>query len=269
MEEFKITEILSFLSRLQEHQSEISTALEQQGPAGMLSDEARRRLMLHFLEPFSALCDELHLKETIHRIVLAGERSVLPPCGLQVIAVELEGLRRTFERELGDSKSSFIKPSNREFFEQDALMGSIVNKRFPSAKADIRDAGNCLAVDLNTAAIFHLMRVVEIGLRALARHLRVPIKTNQLEYLEWQSIIEQIENVISKIKQKPKGKKKSEALELYHGMMGEFNAFKDVWRNNVMHARKTYDEHQAMSVYLHVREFMRRLASEVSKNKRK
>src|SRR2546430_6204578 len=124
MEEFKITEILSFLSRLREHQSEINTALEEQGPSGMVSDETRRMLMVHFLEPFSGLCDELHLKETIHRIALTGDHIFISPCGLQVIAVELDGLRRTFERELGNSKFSFIEPAKQHFFEQKALFGN-------------------------------------------------------------------------------------------------------------------------------------------------
>jgi hypothetical protein len=48
--------------------------------------------------------------------------------------------------------------------------------------------------------------------------------------------------------------------------MGEFEAFKDVYRNNVMHVRKSYDEHQAASVLLHVREFMDRLSAKISEN---
>jgi hypothetical protein len=45
-------------------------------------------------------------------------------------------------------------------------------------------------------------------------------------------------------------------LEFYRGALGEFEAFKDTYRNNVMHVRKDYDEPQALSVMNHVREFI-------------
>ena len=37
---------------------------------------------------------------------------------------------------------------------------------FPSAGMDIVEAGRCLALGRNNAAIYHLMQVAEVGLRA-------------------------------------------------------------------------------------------------------
>ena len=59
---------------------------------------------------------------------------------------------------------------------------------------------------------------------------------------------------------------RGEVLEFYKGALGEFEAFKDAYRNNVMHARKTYLEAQAKSVLLHVRGFMERLACRIDEN---
>ena len=48
-----------------------------------------------------------------------------------------------------------------------------MSRHFKSAKDDIGAAGNCYAADLHTAAVFHLMRVAEKGMKALARHLGI------------------------------------------------------------------------------------------------
>jgi len=51
------------------------------------------------------------------------------------------------------------------------LFGDDVAKKFPSASVDIEEAGKCLALDRGTATVFHLMRAMEVGLRALAKSL--------------------------------------------------------------------------------------------------
>jgi len=185
------------------------------------------------------------------------------------IASEIGGIQESLQNELWERRFVFIPPEKVEFFEKDgdeALFGDKVYQNFKSARVEVKDAGNCLAADLNTAAIFHLMRVAEIGLRVLARRLKVPVKKGQLEYLEWKNIIDQIEKKIKEnvAKLPSKTKKKASALEFYHGAIGEFYAFKDVWRNNVMHTRESYAEKEAVPVFNHVRGFMQRLAAKIS-----
>jgi hypothetical protein len=64
-----------------------------------------------------------------------------------------------------------LSPERAQYFAQVKLFGDDVHFAFPSARADIQESGNCLATDRNTAAVFHLMRSVEWGLRALCGHL--------------------------------------------------------------------------------------------------
>ena len=71
---------------------------------------------------------------------------------------------------------------------------------------------------------------------------------------------------IEKIAKRKAGPSRDAALEFYRGALGEFEAFKDTYRNNVMHVRKAYDEPQALSVMNHVREFMIRLAAKIDEN---
>jgi hypothetical protein len=59
------------------------------------------------------------------------------------------------------------------------------------------------------------------------------------------------------------------ALAFYRGALGEFEGFKDAYRNNVMHARKSYNEHEALALLNHVRDFMERLAAKIDETAKK
>ncbi len=65
------------------------------------------------------------------------------------------------------SELSYLYESTRPPF------GEAVERVFSIAIDDIRDAGNCLALGQGTATVFHLMRVLEAGLRGLAKQLNV------------------------------------------------------------------------------------------------
>jgi hypothetical protein len=119
-----------------------------------------------------------------------------------------------------------------------------------------------LAADLDTAAVFHLMLVAEFGLRALAKHLKVKIKRD-LEYADWDEVIRGIQAKLDSIKH-PRGKKRQAELEFYRPLLSECSEFKDVWRNNIMHARRRYIHHEALGVFNRVSDFMCRLATRVS-----
>jgi hypothetical protein len=179
------------------------------------------------------------------------------------IAREIEGVINAATLELADKKFAFIPPGKDEYFEQAALFGEKVNDAFPSAENHIKAAGNCLAADLNTAAVYHLMCVVNVGLLALAKHLKLT-KIKAIEYQEWKNIIDGLKKKVDTANQKPKGKKKQDELEFYSALLLEFSAFKDVYRNNMAHARASYRFHEAKGVYDRVRDFMRRLAAKVS-----
>jgi hypothetical protein len=90
------------------------------------------------------------------------------PAELQVI---LDNLSFSFRRELSEEWFVHIPPDRQGYVDQDNLFGEGVTAAPPSAAQDIRDAGNCFAVGLATATIFHLMRGV-LGYRHMDHHLR-------------------------------------------------------------------------------------------------
>jgi hypothetical protein len=181
----------------------------------------------------------------------------------------LRDIQLAIQKELRFRKFVMIEKNKSEFLEQKNLFGKQVAKAFPSACDEIKAAGNCLAMDLNTAAVFHLMRVAELGMRALARRLKVKCKKNTIDSGGWSEIITGIENATAaRWLKAPKAKiarRKAVAfLKLCEISADELNVFKEVWRNNVMHAGQLNNEHEAHGVYIRVRDFMQRLSMQVS-----
>jgi len=64
---------------------------------------------------------------------------------------------------------------------------------FKNTVSDVEAAYDCYALDRNTASIFHIMRVAEMGLRALARERRVTLpKKKPVDWGTWQEIISEL-----------------------------------------------------------------------------
>ena len=162
-----------------------------------------------------------------------------------------------------------IPVGRRNLIEPDApLFGHAVQTRYPGASRDIAAAGRCLALDEWTAAVFHLMRVVEYGLKDMARRLRLPFPRKPLDFQEMGTIIAKLEEKIEDLRKgagshtlKPRAvARKLKAVETYSKAAQQFWFFKEAWRNHVMHARATYDEAEAFKVYEAVKHFMQELA---------
>lgn len=187
------------------------------------------------------------------------------------ILAELILLMQTIIQELAKRKLVYIPTPNDQFFEQEKLFGDVVFQAFPSANPEIKAAGNALAADLGTAAVFHLMRVAETGMRTLAWDRRVSVVRNKpLELQQWKDILDGVQAKVDLIVNWPNtlGLAKTQAEEFYNGAMGEFRGFKDAWRNHVMHDRRAYNFDEAKAVMAHVERFMKTLATRISESKR-
>lgn len=135
-----------------------------------------------------------------------------------------------------------------------------VLKAFPSIQKDIVVGVDLWALGHSTPSVFQFMRVLEHGLRALAKDVEIDFSVQN-----WQNVIDQIEAEIRRLgKTLPAGLKKSERLQFLSEAAKEFVYFKDGWRNYVSHNRAEYDDHQARSVMEHVRSFMTTLSKRLS-----
>lgn len=141
---------------------------------------------------------------------------------------------------------------------QTPLFGEQVAENFRSASYDIKEAATCYAVGRNTACVFHLMRVLEIGLGVLGKVFGV-----SLAHTNWAPAIEQIENKIREMHKDPAWKvlpDYKDQQEFYAQAASHFGVLKDAWRNYTAHARGRYDEDEAEAILRNVGGFMKRLA---------
>lgn len=201
------------------------------------------------------------------------------------VCVDIEALfhrQRYTWRELGTLVEEFWRTLEHEMkFEQFhhysrssvKLIHSIYTEWKPTAEKfkttavpEIEDGLDCLAVGRPTAAIFHMMRVAEHGLRALARTLNVtfPKTGTPIEWAEWQNLIDQIgANGRREAAALPQGEQREAARDFYSGSVHHFEGFKDKYRNAVMHTRARYDAAMALQVVGQVRDFMNGLSAKI------
>jgi len=191
------------------------------------------------------------------------------------LAAELRNASEAIMAAFWNVKLILVNPSRAAYVENELLLGIAVRDAFKSAIPDIIDAGNSLAVDLGTATVFHLMRVVESGLRALCVHVGVTrtvrskksgkTKYKPLAWSEWETMLSALQiRVDAKIGKLAAGKKKQETQEFYYPLLQELRAFKESFRNHVSHARSVYNAREAEAVFEHVKRFMSLLATKVS-----
>jgi hypothetical protein len=130
------------------------------------------------------------------------------------------------------------------------LFGKDVEDHFPLASEDISEAGKCLALARGTAAVFHLMRVMEIGLQKLGDQLGVTLTSEK----NWQNILDEVNKAIKRFDHKlPRTKALAEAASHLY-------AVKVAWRNEVMHPKQTYTLQEATAIFANVRTFVGDLA---------
>jgi len=236
-----------------------------------------RSAILNKVAELSILCAGLGFQDASEKLALSMARITEP--GLTPnVAIMLSEMRHVIEAvELNAAKHRFLYVlSDRvEYFDNDSLFGDEVRSSFPSAAPDLREAGNCLAVECNTAAVFHLMRATEWGLRALASNLGVKkIRASKkpgskqytpLSYSEWEKILDGLQDAVdAKMQALKRGTAKQKLQEFYYPALQDIRGLRDAWRNHVMHTRSEYNREDAIAVFAHVKRLMQGLATKVS-----
>jgi hypothetical protein len=158
-------------------------------------------------------------------------------------------LGNRIEEELASKVYLEIK-SDRDLYENNVLFGVDVEARFAGASEDISEAGKCLALGRFTASVFHLMRVMEIGVQEFADALGVPLAKDKV----WQVLLDQINTKIKAMSTK------DPATPLMASVAAHLYTVKVAWRNEVMHPKATYTEEEAKRIFEAMRSYMQELA---------
>ncbi len=165
-------------------------------------------------------------------------------------------LRERLQDELGNEYYFQIRREHVQFYDQVQLFGEKVTKAFPDATSDIRDAGNCLALEQPIATIFHLMRAVEIAINKLAKRRQLTVNPRDT----WGLILNNLTASIQKMPDKTAAQKAKK--ERWSELRTALFHLKEAWRDNSLHARRKHATlSEAREIFDTVRVFMQKLAA--------
>jgi len=187
----------------------------------------------------------------------------------QGVKDDLDDVEKTLQRELTLPTVLVLEPKEQSYFApRDPLFGAEFAVKFLSQGAfELDEAAKCLALSRPTACVFHLMRVMEIGIRAVARCLNIPDPTRPAER-NWGSILGEIHKDLNAHGGSAPTKTWTVAgdRELFEGAYASLDAVRVAWRNPTMHVEKKYTEYEAEHVLVAVKGFMMKLASRCDEN---
>ena len=234
-------------------------------PANQVKDEIPRSIrdnMRSILPKHREVCNEANLHISVMAIdELMATLEDIDSFTFADLTAVLNELSNTVRRELASTTVLCLNPKRSEFYKSTSLFGAEVATNFPSTAYDIEEAGNCLATERATAAVFHLVRVIEVGLRALG-------KTLNEQHLDpnrnptWEAILTRCDAELKKPrKDRSPDWQTDEAF--YVEATARLRSVKDAWRNPTMHVDKKYTPDESQDIYNAVRTFMRHLATKL------
>lgn len=201
----------------------------------------------HFREPFEKGHLELSqvgLHATALRLARLTElaRSEGPVTHGQFRTV-IHDLQRTFRDEVDSMLFWAIDGTDLDCLQPEPF-GARVNDAFPEATHDIEESGICLALGRGTAAVFHLMRVVERGLRELGKDLGISRPST------WERYIDQLTKRITS----------SRSDDHFFGRLrDDIQAIRGAWRHPMVDVHRDYSIEEAHQVYDAVKVWMQHL----------
>ena len=209
--------------------------------------------------------EKAHLQSTMDRVWDNGPFNMASKIGMtyQELKSELIVLRQAIEADLEKRDFVFIHPDKMKLlFEMEddwSRIWEIIHK----SKPDTKEAFYCYALERNTAAVYHSMRVAEFGLRFIAKKVGVKLKDNgkpqPIEHATWNKVIDGIKTKIAAARAMPHGPRRNRNLQFYSNAAENCTYIRDIWRNEISHTRKdfNYNEGEVLGVLIRVRDFMR------------
>ena len=173
--------------------------------------------------------------------------------------LELQGRMRD---ELSHMEIWLVSKEERRLLRPGPFGPSYDATKFRSARDDIEEAAKCLAFGRGTACVFHLMRVMEVGLRALAASLNdesLDPKRNP----SWDAILKKCDHQLT-LRIADRSTEWRLDNDFYAEAVAQLHAVKDAWRNPTMHIERRYMPDEAEDVWSGVRSFMRHLSKKLS-----
>ena len=227
-----------------------------------------------FIRTLSERCDKLveSLKVLGARLTLMAVQDMRWMIATETITFEAladayKDINRTLKRELTLVTLLSLDTKEQAWFEpREPLFGPDFANKFRTKGAfELDEATKCIALGRPTATVFHLMRVLEVGIHALAACLDIPDPIRPAER-NWGIILRKImREGIEKKWPDAKDRMCVDAL-LMESLHASSDSIKNPWRNETMHVEGKYTDDEAEHIFVSVRGFMTKLASRMDED---
>lgn len=199
-------------------------------------------------------CTKLRFKAS--RDILANITQTLddPKGLLQSVIDDAKQVEGRIVSELRYTSCFALEGEDEDLFLKTDLFGEPVAKRFDKAVYDIAEAGKCLAFDRGTACVFHLMRVLELGLQELGRDLQLA-KIDE----NWEKLLNDLTGALNALPFKSESEKEYRARR--QASVAHLRNVKMAWRNRVMHPADKYTVEEAKAIWVHTKALMQSLVA--------
>jgi hypothetical protein len=163
------------------------------------------------------VAEELNLPLTLKAAVGIIER--LGNYSSDKLRTDVFELQRRAGDELDGTRFLCVPNELVRYFDSTDLFGPEVATNFSRASFDISEAGNGMALGCDTAAIFHLMRVLELGLDSLSFELGKDVGKN------WGAALSEIASAIKGMERDQSWTAKANWRDLRHSYAQAANIF--------------------------------------------
>ena len=173
----------------------------------------------------------------------------------------LDDITKTLRRELSLKIVLALQPNEASYFSPKiSLFGQPFEDKFKTDGAfELDEAAKCLALSRPTAAVFHLMRILEIGIASLSSCVGIPDPIKPAER-NWGVFLKKIkEDGIEKKWPTTADRMSGDGL-LFEGLHASLDAVKNPWRNEIMHVSGKYTDDEAKHIFIAVEGFMKKLS---------
>ncbi|MGE0645094.1 MAG: hypothetical protein AB7P24_15630 [Nitrospira sp.] len=234
-------------------------------PSDREMDDDSKDFLCKELEKAKEHCEGIGLPMTVlqidRAIVNLQEKDIWLDFGS--VSAHIKNIYLRIQDELGLQLFMHIPSENARYYLQpQKVLGQAVLDKFPSIINDVESSCRCYATGNYTAAVFHLMRIMECGLRVLGASLN----DNSLDPKKnptWESILRKCDDELRK-KSNDRCHEWRGDEKFFSDATANLRAVKDAWRNPTMHIDQIYDSEQAVAVLNAVKGFMRHLATKLS-----
>lgn len=227
-------------------------------PAALRTPQGRERLQ-RCVTSLHEHARHLGLSLTINQIECVVEAANQGGNNLTAVSTAILELQKRVREELSARVFCCIEQEKLKYFDPFWLEDDPLFVSHDEVLREFHAAGRCYAYGENTACVFHLMRIVDYGMRMVGVSLGISYDARN-----WSGIASAIEaKMRQKYQEKTEAWKKSEPF--YAEILTDIQAIGRGHRNPVLHElEKKYDEREALYMLTVVETLMRNITRELS-----